>query len=117
MTCDLRFVPTSQVDHNDLERAFLFVSALFTYEQKHMVDKASARLLLIYLHQVWVRVTYDWLWPCAYVDPVFTSQSCDKSISTSTRSTNLSVSLVLMLRIMSTQFHLLTHVLVLMLMC
>ena len=114
MTCDLCFVPTSQVDHNDLERAFLFVSALFTYEQKHMVDKASARLLLIYLHQVWVRVTYDWLWPCAYVDPVFTSQSCDKSKSTSTRSTNLSVSLVLMLRIMSTQFHLLTHVLVLM---
>ena len=45
-------------------------------------------------------------WPCAYVDPVFTSQSCDKSISTSTRSTNLSVFLVLMLRLMSTQFSL-----------
>ena len=44
--------------------------------------------------------------PCAYVDPVFTSQSCDKSISTSTRSTNLSVFLVLMLRLMSTQFSL-----------
>ena len=45
-------------------------------------------------------------WPCAYVDPVFTSQSCDVSISTSTRSTNLSVFLVLMLRLMSTQFSL-----------
>ena len=106
MTCDLRFVPTSQIAHNDLERAFLFVSALFTYEQKHIADKASAPLLLIYLHEVWVRVTYDWLWPCAYVNPVFTSQSCDKSISTSTRSTNLSVFLVLMLRLMSTQFSL-----------
>ena len=39
---------------------------------------------------------------CAYVDPVFTSQSHDISISTSTRRTNLSVFLVLML--MSTQF-------------
>ena len=37
---------------------------------------------------------------CAYVDPVFTSQNYD--ISTSTRRTNLSVFLVLML--MSTQF-------------
>ena len=45
-------------------------------------------------------------WPCAYVDPVFTSQSCDVSISTSTRSTKLSVFLVLMLRLMSTQFSL-----------
>ena len=46
-------------------------------------------------------------WPCAYVDPVFTSQSCDVSITTSTRSTNLSVFLVLMLiRLMSTQFSL-----------
>ena len=45
-------------------------------------------------------------WPCAYVDPVFTSQSCDVSTSTSTRSTNLSVFLVLMLRLMSTQFSL-----------
>ena len=114
MTCDLCFVPTSRIAHNDLERAFLFVSALFTYEQKDMAHKVSAILLLIHLHEVWVRVTYDWLWPCAYVDSVFTSQSCDKSISTSTRSTNLSVFLVLMLRIMSTQFHLLTHVLVLM---
>ena len=45
-------------------------------------------------------------WPCAYVDPVFTTQSCDVSISTSTRSTKLSVFLVLMLRLMSTQFSL-----------
>ena len=47
-------------------------------------------------------------WPCAYacayVDPVFTGQSYDISISTSTRRTNLSVFLVLML--MSTQFSL-----------
>ena len=41
-------------------------------------------------------------WPCAYVDPVFTSQSYD--ISTSTRRKNLSVWHVLML--MSTQFSL-----------
>ena len=40
---------------------------------------------------------------CAYVDPVFTSQSYD---STSTRRTNLSVFLVLMLMLMSTQFSL-----------
>ena len=47
-------------------------------------------------------------WPCAYacayVDPVFTSQSYDISISTSTRRTNWSVFLVPML--MSTQFSL-----------
>ena len=49
-------------------------------------------------------------WPCsyacAYVDPVFTCQSYDISISisTSARRTNLSVFLVLML--MSTQFSL-----------
>ena len=41
---------------------------------------------------------------CAYVDPVFTSQSYDISISTSTRITYLLVFLVLML--MSTQFSL-----------
>ena len=42
--------------------------------------------------------------PCAraYVDPVFTSQNYDINTSTSTRRTNLSVFLVLML--MSTQF-------------
>ena len=41
---------------------------------------------------------------CAYVDPVFTSQSYQINISTSTRRTNLYVFLVLML--MSTQFSL-----------
>ena len=41
---------------------------------------------------------------CAYVDPVFTSQSYD--ISTSTRRANLSVFLMLMLMLMSTQFSL-----------
>ena len=50
---------------------------------------------------------------CAYVDSVFTSQSYDISITISTRRTNLSVFLVLMLMLMSTHFHLLTHVLVL----
>ena len=42
--------------------------------------------------------------PCAYVDPVFTSQRYDISISTSTRRTNLSVFLVLLLLLTSTQF-------------
>ena len=41
---------------------------------------------------------------CAYVDPVFTSQSYN--IRTSTRRTNLCVFLVLMLMLMSTQFSL-----------
>ena len=55
--------------------------------------------------------------PCAYafayapvetsfVDPVFTSQSYDISLNKSTRRTNLSVFLVLMLMLMSTQFSL-----------
>ena len=66
-----------------------------------MADEASAILLLICSHEVWVK------WPtigprpcayaCAYVDPVFTCQSYDMGISTSTRRTNLSVFLVLML--------------------
>ena len=44
--------------------------------------------------------------PCAYVDPVFTSQSYDISISISTRRTNMSAFLVLMfmLMLMSQQF-------------
>ena len=41
---------------------------------------------------------------CAYVDPVFTNQSYQINISTSTRRTNLYVFLVLML--MSTHFSL-----------
>ena len=43
---------------------------------------------------------------CAYINPVFTSQSYDISISTSTRRMNLSVFFVLMLMLMSTQFSL-----------
>ena len=43
---------------------------------------------------------------CAYADPVFTCQSHDISISLSTRRTNLSVFLELMLLLMSTQFSL-----------
>ena len=37
---------------------------------------------------------------CPYVDPVFTSQSYNISISTSTRRTNLSIFLVLVLMVM-----------------
>ena len=75
-----------------------------------MANEASAILLLICLHEVWIIVAYDGPRPCAYacvyVDPVFTNQSYDLSISISisTRRTNLSVFLVLML--MSTQFSL-----------
>ena len=43
---------------------------------------------------------------CAYVDPVFTGQSYDISISVSTRRTNLSVFLVLMLKLTSNHFSL-----------
>ena len=43
---------------------------------------------------------------CAYVNPVFTCQSYDISISTSARGTNLSIFLVVLLMHMSTQFSL-----------
>ena len=73
-------------------------------------DEASAILLLICLHEVWVKVTYDLFtacaFSCAYVDPVFISQSYDISISTTTRRTNLSVFPVVMLMLMSTLFSL-----------
>ena len=46
------------------------------------------------------------VYACAYVDPVFISQSYDIGISICTRRTNLSVFLVLMLKLMSTQFSL-----------
>ena len=56
--------------------------------------------------------------PCAYarayVDPVFTSQSYDINISTSTKRTNLSIFIVLMRMLMSS-FHLFTDVLALVL--
>ena len=44
------------------------------------------------------------VYACAYVAPVFTSESYDISITISTRRTNLSVLLVLILMLMSTQF-------------
>ena len=73
-----------------------------------MANEASAILLLICLHEVWIIVAYDGPRPCAYacvyVDPVFTNQSYDLSMRISTRRTNLSVFLVLML--MSPQFSL-----------
>ena len=46
------------------------------------------------------------VYACAYVAPVFTSESYDISITISTRGTNLSVLLVLILMLMSTQFSL-----------
>ena len=74
-----------------------------------MSDETSAMLLLICSHEVWVKAIIGprpCAYACAYVDPVFTSQSYDISISTTTRRTNLSVFLVLMLMLMSTQFSL-----------
>ena len=75
-----------------------------------MLDEAYAILLLICSHEVWVKMTYDWFtactYACAYVDPVFFSQSYDIRISTTTRRTNPSVFLVVMLMLMSTQFSL-----------
>ena len=59
-------------------------------------------------------------WPCGYtcvyVDPVFTSQSYDISVRTSTKRTNLSGFLVLMLSLCGPSFHLRTQVPELMLM-
>ena len=46
------------------------------------------------------------VYACVYVAPVFTSESYDISITISTRRTNLSVLLVLILMLMSTQFSL-----------
>ena len=73
-----------------------------------MADKALAILLLICSHEVWVKVTSDWstaLCLClSYVNLLFTGQSYDIGISTSTRRTNSPVFLVLML--MLTQFSL-----------
>ena len=46
------------------------------------VDEASAILLLICSHEVWVKSPMIGPFPCAYVDPVFISQSYDICIST-----------------------------------
>ena len=68
------------------------IPALLNPMINKMADEASAILLLICSHDVCVKVAYDGstaLCPCcAYVDPVFTCQSYDMSISTSTRRTN-----------------------------
>ena len=57
-----------------------------------MAHDASAILLLICLHEVWVKATYDWctaLCLCLCLcRPVLTSQSYDIGIST--RTTNMS---------------------------
>ena len=56
-----------------------------------MADEVFTVLLFICSPEVWVKVTYDWptalacAYPYAYVDPIFTSQSCNISISTSTK--------------------------------
>ena len=86
------------------------IPALLNPMINKMADEASAILLLIFSNEVWVKVTKNWstacprpcAYACAYVDPFFTSQSYDISIST--RRTNSSVFLVLML--MSPQFSL-----------
>ena len=56
-----------------------------------MADEASAILLLICSHKVWVKWPMIGPRPCAhasaYVDPVFTCQRYDISISTGTRRT------------------------------
>ena len=77
-----------------------------------MADALFAILLLIYLcmgsGSKWpMNGPRPCAYACAYVDPVFTSQSYDISISTSSRRTNLSIFLVLIL--MSTQFSLAIH--------
>ena len=89
------------------------IPALLNPMINKMADEASTISLLICSHEVWVKVTHDWstvprpfAYACAYVDPVFPCQSYDISISTSTRRTNLSVFLVLILMLMSTQFSL-----------
>ena len=86
------------------------ILALLNPMINEMSDVASAILLLICSHEVWVKVKHDWFtgcaYACGYVDPVFISQSHDISISTTTRRTNLSVFLVVMLMLMSIQFSL-----------
>ena len=87
-----------------------------------MADEASAILLLICSHEAWGKVAYTGPQPCAYacayVDPVFTCQSYDMGISTSTRRTNFVVrfSCAYAYALCRPSFHLLTHVLVLTLM-
>ena len=68
-----------------------------------MADEALAILLLICSHEVWVKVTSDWSTALCF-NLLFTGQSYDIGISTSTRRTNSPVFLVLML--MLTQFSL-----------
>ena len=71
------------------------IPALLNPMINKMSEEASAILLLICSHEVWVKLIYDWFtacaYVCAYVDPNFISQSYDTSISTTTRRTNLSV--------------------------
>ena len=55
-------------------------------------------------------------YPCAYVDPVLNSQSCDISISTSTKNELVRFSCAYAYALCRPSFHLLTHVLMLMLM-
>ena len=86
------------------------IPALLNPMINKIADEASATLLLICSHKVWVKVTYDWstaLCLCLCLcRPSFHQSKYDISISTSTRRANLSVFLVLLLMLMSTQFSL-----------
>ena len=97
-----------------------------------MANGVSTILLFICSHEVWVKV----IGPrpcanaCANVNPVFTCQSYDITISTSTKNdlvrfscayallmtTQFSLAYTYVIMLMSTSFHLLTHVLMLILM-
>ena len=71
-----------------------------------MADEASNILLLIYSHEVWVKVTYDWSTALCLYRLRSHWSNYDISISISTRKTNLYVFLGLMLMLMSQVFSL-----------
>ena len=86
------------------------IPALLNLMINKMANALSAILLLICSLRSgskWPMIgPQPYAYACAYVDPVFTSQSYNISMSTSTKKTNLSVFLVLMLLLMLTQFSL-----------
>ena len=83
------------------------IPALLNPMINKMAHEVSAILLFICLHEVWVKVTYDWStafsYACAYVNRVFTSQSYDINIS-ARRTRTCPFFLLLVLMLMSTQF-------------
>ena len=79
-----------------------------------MVDKVSAMLLLICSHEVWVKVAYDWSTrPCAYACAYVESKLGHKHKHKHKHKKNELV-WFFVLMLMSTQFSLASHVLVLM---